>query len=674
MMGLASGMDTDFIIQQTLRMHQFKIDNQLRNRKLIEWRQQTHNTIKDEITNLRQTFLSNLGSKSMMNRNAFNSNVANASGRNADAVTLRALPGSQLSNFRIGQISQLARGARAVSDQRHQGTQSSASLGSLAGLGFSGSMEAELRVGNTNVRVSQAEVEGIAGVGGIDWSDKDLINRFNFANQSFTVTRTNNNRLDFSFGEGDKKVEGHLTFDASGVATAHVPPTGDTAADLANQQLANELALNTRRVEEGGNVTFTRQGTTMEFVQEHTFTPAGGGPEITLTRRANGDIQHNGVTLDYFNERKLKINDSEITLRSNMTINDMVNAVNNMVDPDTNRNAGVRMSFEPLTGRFTIESTTTGAASRLDLNDTDTNTAAFFNALGITSATMVFEGQNAKAFINGDEIESTTNTFTFSGVSITLNRITDGGTGADNDTNPGGNITVNVTRDTTTAIARIREFIDSYNAIIRRLEGLLNERKTGNEASYKPLTDEEKMHMSDRQIEEWEAIARKGIMRSDNSIQNLVFNLRRTFFDQIEGMGMSASQLGLTTGAHHEGTGGQIMINEERLRAALEEDPDRVADIFIKIGTDPVTGAAKGEGLLHKIDDLMRTFVNTSQSTSLRNLEESLKRANEQIQRMQDRMFAEEDRLYRQFAAMETAMSRLQQQGDWFGAMLGTGR
>jgi len=34
-------------------------------------------------------------------------------------------------------------------------------------------------------------------------------------------------------------------------------------------------------------------------------------------------------------------------------------------------------------------------------------------------------------------------------------------------------------------------------------------------------------------------------------------------------------------------------------------------------------------------------------------------------------MFAEEDRLYRQFAAMESAMSRLQSQGDWFASMLG---
>jgi flagellar capping protein FliD len=38
---------------------------------------------------------------------------------------------------------------------------------------------------------------------------------------------------------------------------------------------------------------------------------------------------------------------------------------------------------------------------------------------------------------------------------------------------------------------------------------------------------------------------------------------------------------------------------------------------------------------------------------------------------MEARMFAEEDRLFRQFAAMEAAMSNMQNQGQWFNSMLG---
>jgi len=73
------------------------------------------------------------------------------------------------------------------------------------------------------------------------------------------------------------------------------------------------------------------------------------------------------------------------------------------------------------------------------------------------------------------------------------------------------------------------------------------------------------------------------------------------------------------------------------------------------------------------MNDIMNNFVsaNGSANRSIRALEGSIRRSNEQIGRMQERMFAEEDRLYRQFAAMESAMSKLQSQGDWFTAMLG---
>jgi len=315
------------------------------------------------------------------------------------------------------------------------------------------------------------------------------------------------------------------------------------------------------------------------------------------------------------------------------------------------------MSYNRLTDRFSIESNNIGGTLAADLNLSETGN--LFEMLSGPGA-VANNGSLARVKINDEWIERSSNSFEYRGVRITLNDTTDED---DEDT------VVTFSRNTDKAFDAIKEFIDNYNNIIRRLEGLLTERKTGNEAAYKPLTDEEKQGMTEKQIDEWEAIAKKGILRNDQGIQNLVSNLRRSFFEEIEGMGMTPSQLGLSTGSYFDGTGGQIMINEERLREALERDPDMVADIFIRIDTSD--GGAKGVGLMYKIDGLMRDFVNTSQSTSIKHLEDSLKRANDQIQRMQERMYAEEDRLYRQFAAMETALSKLQQQGDWFSAMLG---
>jgi len=164
MMGLASGMDTDFIIQQTLRMHQFKIDNQMRNKKLIEWRQQTHNTIKDEINSLRQTFLSNLGSKSMMNRNAFNATKATISqGINTNAVSIRTSAATPLGSVNIQSVNQLAKGAHLTTtggvSASGNGFASGTRLGDMA-FANGGSITwtrdgGTVSVGNANVKIER---------------------------------------------------------------------------------------------------------------------------------------------------------------------------------------------------------------------------------------------------------------------------------------------------------------------------------------------------------------------------------------------------------------------------------------------------------------------------------------------------------------------------------------
>jgi len=125
MMGLASGMDTEFIIQQTMRLHQMKIDSRLRARTILEWRQQTHNSIRDQITGFRNSFLTTQGA-GLLNRNAFNSTSATVTGRvsgaNSNAVTVRTTIGSPTGSFTINKAV-LAQNAQAVSSSPLTGLQ-----------------------------------------------------------------------------------------------------------------------------------------------------------------------------------------------------------------------------------------------------------------------------------------------------------------------------------------------------------------------------------------------------------------------------------------------------------------------------------------------------------------------------------------------------------------------
>jgi len=668
MMGLASGMDTDFIIQQTLRMHQFKIDNQLRNRKLIEWRQQTHNSIRDEIQSLRSTFLSTQGSKTMMNRNTFNATKATVSGANSNAVSIRTNAGSPLGNFSINSVTQLARGAHLTTgtgvSANNNGFATNTRLGDMRFIdNGNGDSISWTHAGGT-VRVGSEDIK-IERTNGGAWSFKDKAGNdvaATWNGSAVTIgaggtTRTLNlvqSGDNFSFTEDRQNVFTHaFSFPADG----DNPVRNFTlTATFANDEwsFSSSAGTITREGDElsirfgTGDAAQTIKlgdwnGTNRTITAEDSTTTAltqAVQPVVTMVGEARLTFNTNGE-------------DVSVLIRATDLLSDMMARVNS--------EAGVNMSYDRLTDQFTVQARTGSSINPATTNLGIFSESNFFNIIrGNVASTepVVRAGQQAVMRINGDEVFSNTNTFDYRGVSITLNN-----------TFSGEAINVNLSRDVQPAMNAIRDFIDSYNTIIKRLEGLLSERKTGSEVSYKPLTDEEKQGMTDRQIEDWEAIARKGILRNDQGIQSLVSNLRRTFFDEIEGMGISPSQIGLTTGNFFDGTGGQIIINEERLRDALERDPDMVADIFVRIDT---SGAQpRGLGLMHKIDGLMRDYVNVSQPTSTRGLEQSLQRVNEQIERMQARMFAEEDRLYRVFASMETSMQRLQQQGGWFNAMMG---
>ncbi|MCL2226448.1 MAG: flagellar filament capping protein FliD [Oscillospiraceae bacterium] len=718
MMGMASGMDTDFIIQQSMRVHQMRIDNQMRSRTLLQWRADTHTEIRNELNAFRTRFLTSQGA-GLLNRNNFNAVSATAVGDNASAVTVRGLGGTTpRASITIGRIESLAtsasvrtsnegirnffRGAEGSGNPLNRevrGTDRFDSFGAhVTTLGFraqdDAARTANLTVGNRNVSVTQGVVNN-----DIEWQER-FSNTFSFGTTgvapelqglSMTVTRGDDNSLTFvatrgTEGEDDfVRITGTLTFDPADADGGRVGANvtfdevyvgdgvshdeADILAEL-ESDLAEHLTMGVTPDPDDPDAVGTLNGVVRLENQTLTFTRTGtleadadtGRPRLTFEQiEGNETVHHNGRALEFFDTQTIRINNTDITLRSNMTVNQAMTAINNS-------NAGVRATFEPLTGRFNLEATGTGSSSTIDLRGGSGNiNDIFFSALGFEPQddSMLFRGANAVVYLDGDRVESQSNTINFGGVAITLNRTTyeEGQTfneGRDS-------IVVNTGRDTAAVVDMIREFVVAYNSIIERIERLTRERQAPHERSYRPLTPEEMAHMNDREIEQWETIARRGMMARDSALTDLSTRLRRELFTAVEQAGLTPHDIGMTTGSFFGGTGGQIVLDEDRLTAALERDPEQVANVFAAIDGNT------GTGWLWRMSNIMNDYTSAggSGSRAIRNLEASIRRTNEQMDRMQARMFAEEDRLFRQFAAMETAMSRLQNQGEWFGAMLG---
>ena len=238
----------------------------------------------------------------------------------------------------------------------------------------------------------------------------------------------------------------------------------------------------------------------------------------------------------------------------------------------------------------------------------------------------------------------------------------------------GGPLIVNVERDTEQLFNRIVAMVEAYNAFIGRVEGLLRERQTAAQRAYRPLLPDEMRDMSERDIERWNEVARHGHIRGDHGLTNLTNTLREDLLRRVRDAGLSPQAIGLRTGSFFDGTGGQIIINETDLRNAIQNDPDAVQAIFTSNpgGEMPRSGLASERGWLHVMNERMTDFLRTNGTSqqTIRNLERAYERHNEQINTMMDRMWREEERLFRQFAAMESALTRLHNQGDWMQAMM----
>ncbi|MCL2046287.1 MAG: flagellar filament capping protein FliD [Oscillospiraceae bacterium] len=340
---------------------------------------------------------------------------------------------------------------------------------------------------------------------------------------------------------------------------------------------------------------------------------------------------------------------ADLGVDDNTTVRDFISKVNNSL-------LGVTLSFDELAQRFKIESSSIG---NFNMNVSGLTNIGLGGTHGVdTIETAGTEGR-ATIVVNGMTeyyTDLTSNDITLGGgVKLTING--DIALGVDED------VIVEIKRDATEPINQIKSFIEGFNALFKRLEDMLKDKKGINEKGYTPLTDEEKSMMTEKQVEEWEAIAKKGIMRNDPGLSSFVNRLRNEIYAQV-------GRVEKETGYYFLGfSHGQITINEDRLRAALEDDYEKVADFFS--GIETVDGKLTGTGMFHRLNDMMGNYINEGQTQSLKNLENSIRQTNLQMEKLTQRMYAEEDRLYKQFAAMETALSKLNQQSDWFSAMLG---
>lgn len=300
-----------------------------------------------------------------------------------------------------------------------------------------------------------------------------------------------------------------------------------------------------------------------------------------------------------------------------------------------------------------------GALAAIGLGNIDGSAVSSdSNAMGMT----VFAASDAKVTLNGAEIESSSNTISVNGLTLDLVSA-----------EPGKTIAINVTQDTDGVYNMVKQFVKDYNTLIEELnKAYYAESARG----YEPLTDEQKDAMSDTEVEKWETKIKDSLLRRDNTLGSLLTAMRNALNGAVEvdGKKYALSSFGICTTKYTERGKLHIygdqedpdgMLYDDKLRKAIEEDPEKVMEVLQTISNN-LYNTMKDKMKTTELSSAL-TFYNDKQlSKELTNYKKELKTQEKRLQEI-------EDRYYKQFAAMETALSKLSSQSSSLASMLGLG-
>ncbi len=283
-------------------------------------------------------------------------------------------------------------------------------------------------------------------------------------------------------------------------------------------------------------------------------------------------------------------------------------------------------------------------------------------------ATMI-KGQNARITLNGVEYTNTHNTFEINGLTITAH-------GAAN----GEKITLTTQQDTDGIYDKIKDFLKTYNEVINELDKLYNADAA---KGYEPLSDEEKSSMSDTEAEKYEQKIKDSLLRRDSNVSQISSALKKIMMSSytINGKNLSLANFGIETldyfsapdnerNAYHiygDKDDTNFADKTDKLKAMIASDPDTVVSFFSQLTQNLYTEMNKQS----KAVEGYRSFGSFYDDKKMKSDYDDYK---SKIKDEEKKLADYEDKWYAKFAAMETAMAKMQQNASAVTALLGGGQ
>lgn len=262
---------------------------------------------------------------------------------------------------------------------------------------------------------------------------------------------------------------------------------------------------------------------------------------------------------------------------------------------------------------------------------------------------------DAVIVLDGAELTGTSNSFLVNGMTLNLTSTTENQNGGFDE------IMVTVNNDTKAAYDMVKDFVKKYNELLEEMNTKYSAKSA---RDYDPLTDEQKEAMTDDEVEKWETKIKDSLLRRDDTLNGIISTMRSSLqlTVDVDGKKYSLASFGIKTSTDYTEKGKLHIFGDEdddtyssetnKLMDALENNPDAVMK----------TLAEAGQKLY---DSLTKKMSKTSLSSALtfyndKQMDDAQAEYKKKIQEMEKKLTQLEDKYYKQFSAMETALTKMQ--------------
>ena len=245
-------------------------------------------------------------------------------------------------------------------------------------------------------------------------------------------------------------------------------------------------------------------------------------------------------------------------------------------------------------------------------------------------------------------------------------------------------VTFETSSDADKIVDVVKQMVEDYNAMAKEIKDAYSTlpAQRSNGAYYEPLTSEDEEDMSESAVKNWTEKAKQGILFGDRDLASLYQRLTSAVSMTGE-HGAALREAGITVNYSNGLT--TLEFNEDKFRAALNNDPDKVRDAF----TSSVESGAKSNGLMQALKQPLDIYGKTeggkgvlvekagsplAPSTMYNNtIQKELNNIDSEIERWQDKMENQIDHYTSQFSRLEQLIQQMNSQSSYFSQLMAGG-